>query len=91
MSCIVKTTFCVLVPTDDMSEWESLERLLQAVYQPYRPYLLKYKVFEEVALSKALDSIKLVCVRLLFGLQKENVLLYMFPHTNMCSVIGAQL
>lgn len=37
-----------------------MERLLQAVYQPYRPYLVKYKVFEEVALSKELDVIKLV-------------------------------
>ncbi|KAK7114475.1 conserved oligomeric Golgi complex subunit 7-like [Littorina saxatilis] len=45
--------------TDSMAEAKSLERLLQAVYQPYRPYLVKYKVFEEVALSKDLDNIKL--------------------------------
>ncbi|KAK7454688.1 hypothetical protein BaRGS_00039554, partial [Batillaria attramentaria] len=45
--------------TDSLAEATSLEHLLQAVYQPYRPYLVKYKVFEEVALSKALDRIKL--------------------------------
>ncbi|XP_025115675.1 conserved oligomeric Golgi complex subunit 7-like [Pomacea canaliculata] len=45
--------------TDTAAEASSLERLLQAVYQPYRPYLVKYKVFEEVALSKALDNVRL--------------------------------
>ena len=49
---------------DDLVESESLEQLLKAVYQPYRPYLVKYKVLEEVALSKALDNIKLVSVKL---------------------------
>ena len=46
--------------SDSLAEATSLEHLLQAVYQPYRPYLAKYKVFEEVALSKELDNIKLV-------------------------------
>ncbi|KAL8588662.1 hypothetical protein ACOMHN_001979 [Nucella lapillus] len=44
---------------DGLREATSLEQLLLAVYQPYRPYLLKYKVFEEVALGKQLDNIPL--------------------------------
>ncbi|XP_076469947.1 conserved oligomeric Golgi complex subunit 7-like isoform X2 [Babylonia areolata] len=44
---------------DGLAEATSLEQLLLAVYQPYRPYLVKYKVFEEVALGKQLDNIPL--------------------------------
>ena len=38
----------------------SLEKLQLMIYAVYRPYLIKYKTFEEVALSNELNNIKLV-------------------------------
>ncbi|XP_046553450.1 conserved oligomeric Golgi complex subunit 7-like [Haliotis rubra] len=45
--------------TDSLPHVSSLERLLQTVYAPYRPYLMKYKTFEEVQLSNDLNNIRL--------------------------------
>jgi len=37
----------------------SLEHVLRAIYSPYMSYTVKYRVFEEVALTKYLDNIRL--------------------------------
>ncbi|CAL1543486.1 unnamed protein product [Lymnaea stagnalis] len=37
----------------------SLQQLLKAIYSPYQSYTNKYRIFEEVALTKHLDTIKL--------------------------------
>ncbi|XP_059142129.1 conserved oligomeric Golgi complex subunit 7-like [Physella acuta] len=37
----------------------SIEQLLKAIYSPYQLYTNKYRIYEEVALTKHLDSIKL--------------------------------
>ncbi|KAH9519599.1 Golgi transport complex subunit 7 [Bulinus truncatus] len=37
----------------------SLQNLLKAIYSPYQTYTNKYRIFEEVALTKQLDNIKL--------------------------------
>lgn len=46
--------------TDDPSHVKSLEKLLNTVYSPFRPYILKYRTFEELALNNELDNIRLV-------------------------------
>lgn len=38
---------------------KNLQDLMKAVYSPYQNYTSKYRIFEEVALTKHLDSIKL--------------------------------
>ncbi|XP_064611193.1 conserved oligomeric Golgi complex subunit 7-like [Liolophura sinensis] len=45
--------------TDDPSHVKSLEKLLNTVYSPFRPYILKYRTFEELALNNDLDNIRL--------------------------------
>ncbi|XP_013073398.2 conserved oligomeric Golgi complex subunit 7-like isoform X1 [Biomphalaria glabrata] len=37
----------------------SLQNLLKAIYSPYQTYTNKYRIYEEVALTKHLDSIRL--------------------------------
>jgi hypothetical protein len=43
----------------DFDHGKSLKNVLKAIYSPYMSYTGKYRVFEEVALTKQLDNIKL--------------------------------